>query len=374
MRICIAVLSAALLAGSAAEVARAGVSDEIIMKSEKPGQKGMEIFGRILWVKDGKIRVVVNAGDAEGPVTWSMDRVARIQYDFDGRRAELPAGDHLARYKFALWVLSLGRKDEALFDLEAVVGKPGVPAAARFLLAKLQEELGELRKALKNYEAYLLKNPRHGETRAAIKRLKPKVAALPVETRPVVIKNDTPVGTAKPVKPVKPIKPTTPGVEEGLEIYPGGWRAVPWGNPAAVTKMKDDDTGNQFLAVQMSGKGRESKTAIELRVGRTKPAALKSAKLIFHVYNPHKKTLPISVAFSTVVKAKYSYFESRTSRFRQGWHTMTVDLNGKDFKSRETEWAYRTAVKGKDNLKSIIILINTRRKATIYLDYIKFKN
>lgn len=367
MRTCTAILAAALLAGSSAE---AGVSDEIVMAGRQPGRDGLRIFGRVREVRDGKVWVIVNDGQSEGPVSVSLKRVRRIEYDFDGRRAELPAGDHLARYKFALWVLSLGRKDEARFDLEAAVGKPGVPAEARFLLAKLQEGAGRLREALKNFETYLLKNPRHKETKAAIKRLKRKIKDLPAETTPVVIKDDPPVGIKKP----PPVVTKTPKVEEGLEVYRSGWRAVPWGNPATITLMKDDDTGNQFLAVQMSGKGRESKTGIELRVGRTKRAEMKSAKLVFNVYNPSKKTLPISVAFSTVIKGKYGYYESRTSRFRKGWNTMTVDLNGKDFKSRETEWAYRTPVKGKDDLKAIIILVNTRRKATIYLDYIKFKN
>ncbi len=369
MRTCTAILAAALLAGGLAGAARAGVSDEVVMAGRKPGRDGLRVFGRIREIRDGKVWVIVNDGQSEGPVSVSLKRVRRIEYDFDGRRAELPAGDHLARYKFALWALSLGRKDEARFDLEAVVGKPGVPAKARFLLAKLQEQAGRLREALKNFETYLLKNPRHKETRKAIKRLKRRIKDLPVETTPVVTKIDPPVGPKPP-----PVGPKKPKVEEGLEIYRGGWRAVPWGNPATITLMKDDKTGNQFLAVQMSGKGRESKTGIELRVGRTKPAVLSSAKLVFNVYNPNKSTLPISVAFSTVIKGKYGYYEARTSRFRKGWHTMTVDLNGKDFKSRETEWAYRTPVKGKDNLKAVIILVNTRRKATIYLDYIKFKN
>jgi len=106
-------------------------------------------------------------------------------------------------------------------------------------------------------------------------------------------------------------------------------------------------------------------------VGTTKRAELKSAKMVFYAYNPRTKPLPISVAFTT---GAGGYYESRpiTLPGRKEWHTVTLDLNGSDFKSAETEWAYTAPVKGKDDLKSVIILINARDKMTVYLDYIEF--
>ena len=46
--------------------------------------------------------------------------------------------------------------------------------------------------------------------------------------------------------PEKP-EPEKPKVTEGLETR-DGWRAQPWGNPADVSLLKDDASGNQYLA------------------------------------------------------------------------------------------------------------------------------
>ena len=246
------------------------------------------------------------------------------------------------------------------------------------LLAGLQEEAGELPGALAAYQGYLHANPtdqaKVREARAAVERLKPRVDAIAATTgnKPDENPANPVAGDNTEAVPVK--NPPKSSVDEGLENYPkGDWSVVPWADPATITKEVDQESGNHFLAVNMSGggKGSQRKTAIQLRVGRAKTAVIKSPRLIFYVYNPDNHSLPISVAFQT--GRSMNYFESRTFRFnRKGWHTVNLDLNSNYFKSAKTDWSYKTEIEDKNDLKSLIILINTRRRQTVFLDYIKF--
>jgi tetratricopeptide (TPR) repeat protein len=337
------------------------VLDEVVMVGATAiGQDGQRVLGRVREIdkKENKLWVIVNWGDNEGPVSVPLDRVRRIDYDVPGRRAELPAGDSLARYKLALWLLAVGLKDEALSDLEAVAGRPGVPADAWKLLARLQEAAGQLRQALESWKKYLAGQPEDAEAQAAVKRLEEKVKALPAE--PQV---QAPVPAPDPAKPAEPEKPK---VTEGMEVR-DGWRAQPWGNPADITLLKDDVTGNQYLAVEMTGDGKEGKTALSLRVNGD---ISKRSKLIFNIYNPDAKPLPLTVAFNT----SSDFFETQFIWIKKGWNEgVAIDLNASDFKCRASDWSHKSPIKGKDQVNNIMILINEKRKATLYLDYIRFE-
>ncbi len=355
----------------------AEVSDEVIFKSKKTGNDGLAVYGRIEEITKTKLWIILSeSGDERGRVSIPADRINRIEYDLTGRRAELPAGDNKALYEFALWELSLGKETEAAIDLEAVVGKPEIPVEAFFILAGLHRKAGQLAQALGAYRAYLGAKPQNEKKAAlatkAIKELAPLVktiaSAIPVKNKPVNgAKNDP---TAKPnLKP--PPKRNKPAIPEGLEARQG-WSAIPWADAATISLQNDEKSGNKYLALQMAGTGRSagSKSGLRLQVPR---ARLVSSKLVFNIYNPDGKSLPVSVAFQTG-KAK-TYYESRTFRFnKKGWHQAKIDLNGKNFKAASTDWSYRTAIKDKDNLQGIIILINKRAKMTVYLDYIKFIN
>jgi len=347
----------------AVQDAKPQVLDEVVMFGASPAlQDGQRIIGRVkeLDKKEKKVWVIVNWGANEGPVSVPLDRVRRIDYDVEGRRAELPAGDNLAHYNLALWLLSVGLKDEALLDLEAVAGKTGVPAEAWKLLGALQEEKGLFRQALESFKKYLAAKPDDAEALAATKRLEAKIKDLPAEPA------KTAPDPGKPADPAVPPEPEKPKIPEGLEVR-DGWKAQPWGNPADLSLLKDDATGNQFLAVQMSGEGKEDKTATGLRVNGD---ISKRSKLIFNIYNSDDKPLPLSVAFNTAS----DFYETQFIWIKKGWNeSVTVDLNASDFKCRASDWAHKSPIKGKDQVNNLLFLVNAKRKATIYLDYIRFE-
>jgi tetratricopeptide (TPR) repeat protein len=355
----------------------AEVNDEVIFKSKKTGNDGLTVYGRIDEVTETKLWIILTeSGTERGRISIPADRINRIEYDLAGRRAELQFGDNKALYQFALWELSLGKEAEAAIDLEAVVGKPGIPVEAFFILAGLHRKAGQLAPALAAYRAYLHAKPKDEKKAAlatkAIKELAPLVKTIaktvPVKPNPANGGKNNPTGKPN-LKP--PPKRNKPAIPEGLETRKG-WSALPWADAATVSLQSDKKSGNKYLALQMSGTGRSAgnKSGLQLQVPR---ARLVSSKLIFNIYNPDGKSLPVSVAFQTG-KSK-TYYESRTFRFnKKGWHQAKIDLNGKNFKAASTSWSYRTAIKDKDNLQGIIILINKRAKMTVCLDYIKFVN
>ena len=349
---------------AAADVpARPPVVDEVVMFSATAaGQDGERLPCRVrdLDKPAKKLWVIVDDGQHQGPWSVPLDRVKRIDYDVDGRRAELPAGDNAARYRFALWLLSVGLKDDALFDLEAIAGKTDVPAEAWLALARLQEEKGQLREALKSLDEYLKAMPDDAEALAARKRLDAKVKALP-EPTPANVNPDP------KVNPNATPEPPKADPDKGCLEVRDGWKAQPWANPADITLLKDDKSGNQFLAVQMPGTGKADKTAIGLRVNGD---ISKRSKLIFNFYNSDKQNLPVSVAFNTAS----GFFETQAIWMKPGWNEgLVVDLNASDFKCAATEWAYKSPLKNKDQVSSILFVVNSRRTATIYLDFIHFE-
>ncbi len=340
------------------------VLDEVVMVGASAGQDGQRILGRVKEIdkQEKKLWVVLNWGQNEGPMSVPLERVRRIDYDVPGRRAELPAGDVLARYRFALWLISVNLKDEAIVDLEAVAGKPGVPPEAWKLLAGLQEARGQLREALDSLRKCLAVLPDDAAAQASAKRLEEKVKSLPAE-----VQAEAPAPAPdQGVEPANPPEPEKPKVAEGLEVR-DGWRAQPWGNPAEVSLLKDEATGNQYLAVQLSGEGKESKTALGLRVNGD---ISKRSKLVFNIYNSEKKPIPLSVAFNT----SSDFYETPFIWVKNGWNEgVVVDLNAGDFKCRATEWAHKSPIKGKEQVNNILLLLNDRRKATVYLDYVRFE-
>ena len=68
------------------------------------------------------------------------------------------------------------------------------------------------------------------------------------------------------------------------------------------------------------------------------------------------------------------FYETMDIWAKKGWNEgLAVDLNASDYKCRANGWAHNSPLKGKDQLNNIMILVNERRKVTIYLDYLRFE-
>lgn len=347
--------------GVDAAPAKRGVQDEIVLTAPAGQTEGLRIVGRVKSIdqKEKRLWVVVNWGTNEGPISVLLERVKRIDYDIDGRREELPAGDNLARYRLALWALEVGLRDAALADLEIAAGKTGVPDEALGRLAGLLEEKQRPREALAAWKKFLEKKPGDAAAAAAVKRLEEAVAKLPPDKAPDVNPDPNPEGPGPEARP--PAEDSKNNMEARQD-----WAVQPWGNPADLTWLKDEKTANQFMVVSLPGTGPADKTAVGLRVNGDMS---QRSKFIFNVYNGDAKAVPVSVAFVTS-----NFFETQYKFIKPGWNmAVAIDLNASDFKC-SPDWAHNAQIKDKNAVKMILFLVNVRnKKATLYLDNVHFE-
>ena len=307
------------------------------------------IEGRVQEVTEERVLVLVHHGeDRWGKITIPRDRVRSIEYDLDKRLAELREEDHLGRYEIGEWAYRHGMSDEALAILAEAAGKPDVPAEAYLFMAKIREEKGELSEALSLYGKYALAEPEDDKVKAKIDEIK-KLLDKP-KAEPAMVAKAPAAPKASP---------------EGLET--GSWRYERWGNKADVSVVNDPD-GNKLLQVTMDGSGNTDKVALSTR--KNVDLAGKS-KTTFTIFNKTGRTVQVALAVVT----SSGYYESRPVSVKDGWNeSLSRSLTGKDYKCKETNWRFETAVKDLDKVQAVMFLIyNGKRKGVFYLDEVSFQ-
>lgn len=307
--------------------------DLVILKND------LAIEGKVLRRSEESVYVLVPPGVLEIP----RQSVKRIEFNLSSRLAELAPDDFAGRYRVAVSALEEGNTEEAKPVLEDLVGKDGVPSDVLRRLARIYESQGELAKALDLWKRYALANPADEEAKARIAELEKKPGA-----------EQAPGQSGSAAAGQK--------VEEGIEA--GNWEVLNWGNPCTVSVQPLD--GNQVLMVEMPAGGGKDKAA----VGRSLNLDLSDReKLRFNVFNAEKSRCEVAIALITAA----DYFESRTVAVRPDWNLdLEIDLKAKDFKSKETNWRFETAVKSLDQVKQVILLVyGGRQKALLYFDAIR---
>jgi len=307
--------------------------DLIILKNE------LAIEGRVIDETETTVRVEVEFG------VLTIPRVAieRIEFNLFSRLKELPEDDHAGRYRLAMRAVDMGMTSQAKGVLEGLVGKEGVPPEILKTLAKLCEGEGDLRKALEFWEKYSMARPDDAQAKARIAEIKEELG-------------ETNGGGAAAGGGAAGAKP------EGLEAG-GGWSVLAWGNPATLREQPVD--GGLALLVQVPGGGKKHKAAFGKGVGLD---LSKKAKLRFHAFNGEKERAKVAVAIVTSA----DFFESRPVQIKPQWNMdISIDLQGKGWKSKATDWTFKTGIKGLGSVRQIIFLIYTgKRKATLYFDFI----
>ena len=308
--------------------------DLIILKNE------LAIEGRVIDETKTTVRVEVEFGVLSVP----RAAIERIEFNLFSRLKELAEDDHAGRYRLAMRAADMGMTSQAKGVLEGLVGKEGVPPEILKTLAKLYESEGDLRKALEFWKKYSMARPDDAEAKARIAEIKEELG----ET------NGDGGGAGGGEAGGKP---------EGLEAG-GGWSVLEWGNPATVREQPVDGSG--MLLVQVPGGGNKHKAAFGKGV---RLDLSKKAKLRFHAFNGEKQRAQVAVAIVTSA----DFFESRPIQLKPQWNMdVAIDLQGKGWKSKATNWTFKTGVKGLNAVRQIIFLIYTgKRKATLYFDFIR---
>lgn len=305
--------------------------DLVILKND------LAIEGRVIRRTEDSVYVSVPPGVIELP----RSSIKRIDFNMASRLAELPSDDYAGRYRVAVSALEEGNLEEAKPVLEELVGKDGVPNDVLRRLARIYEAQGELAKALDFWKRYALANPSDEEAKARIAELEKKLS---------------------PQQGESPAPPQPVHANEGLEA--GSWDVLNWGNPCSVSIQTID--GNQVLMVDVPAGGTRDKAAIGRAVSLDLSA---KEKLRFSVFNAEKNRCEVAIALITAA----DYFESRTISVRPDWNLdLEIDLKGKDFKSKETNWRFETAIKSLDQVRQLILLVYCgRQKALLYFDAVR---
>jgi hypothetical protein len=314
--------------------------DLVVLKSD------LAIEGRVIDESDTSVRVEVEYG------VLTIPRVAieRIEFNLLGRVNELPEDDHVGRYRLAMRAVEMGMSSQAKGVLEGLVGKEGVPPEIFKTLAELYELEGELEKALEFWKKYSMARPDEEEAKARIAEIEKELGGGAGGNEGAGGGEAGGGGNAG-------------GVPEGLEAG-GGWSVINWGNPATAREQSLD--GNSTLMVQVPGGGKLDKAAI----GKGLRLDLSGkSKLRFHAFNGEKQRAQVAVAIITAA----DFFESRPKHIKPGWNMdVAIDLQTRDWKSKATNWTFKTGIEGLDSVRQIIFLIYTgKQKATLYFDFIR---
>lgn len=310
--------------------------DLIVLKSD------LAIEGRVIDETDTSVRVEVEYG----VLTIPRAAIERIEFNLLGRVNELPEDDHVGRYRLAMRAVEMGMSSQAKGVLEGLVGKEGVPPEIFRALARIHELQGDLEKALEFWKKYAMARPDDAEAKARIAEIEKELGVGEAAAG-----GDAGGGGEAAA--------ATEGLEAG-----GGWSAINWGNPATVREQSLD--GNRALMVQVSGGGKQDKAAI----GKSVRLDLSgSAKLRFHAFNGEKQRAQVAIAIITSA----DFYESRPVQIKPDWNMdLGIDLQAKNWKSKATNWTFKTGIAGLDSVRQIIFLIYTgKRKATLYFDFIR---
>jgi len=318
---------------------------------------GLAISGKVREVTDERVFLLLD----DGVIGIPRQRIKRIDYDIESRKTLVAPDDFNGRYELALLALDKNRRDVAVDELKASAGKPGVPPEAWKKLAFILRDAGDDKGAFIAVSEYLKLAPEDPEAAAlqdalAKKITPPKPAQQPAPP-PAAGATQQPVETKPSPEPAQ----AQPQKPEGLED--DRWQVEGWGNPATVQVTVSD--GNKMLAIVSPEGGKQDKTAVS--VSRRLDLSGKK-RLLFSAHVEGAQPLQLAVAFITD-----DYYESRLVALKPGWNTdVAIDVSGQDFKSRATNWAFKTPINNLNRVNRLVFLIyNFRVAANIFLDDIR---
>jgi hypothetical protein len=309
---------------------------------------GLKIEGKIHRETDDFIILLVH--NETGQIRIPRNKIKNIEYDIRTQLEKIEEDDHAGRYKVAMWAIEKGMFPEAIDLLNQVKGKEGVPPEAAKLLGQAYEQRAQLDLALQNYNDYLKAKPDDKEVAA-------RVEALAKEVGP-----ENPAGN--------PDQPAKPKIVDGLE-GDGTWVAEKWPNDAndcvaAITT--EAGTGNKVISVTSAG-GEKQKSAFS-RTGQ--PLNLSESKeMVFKVFLNTPAPMSLALAFNN---AAGEFFESKQMRITpNAWQTMSLKVDGKDFKAQKNGWQHSLPLEGKERISRIYFMIYGTRQYTLHVDSVFFK-
>ena len=141
-----------------------------------------------------------------------------------------------------------------------------------------------------------------------------------------------------------------------------------WANKnSRATNYLDKRKGdNKMLVVDMrSGRGR--KTAIKRRM---RIDLSKKKKISMMIFNPNNRPVFVALAIET----SNGFHETRKVQIKSSrWNDkVTFSLVDKKWKSKATNWAYKTKLKGVNRINSIILMIyHNNTNGELWFDHIR---
>ena len=320
--------------------AAGGRADEVEMKDT-----GLKLEGKVLRETDEFI-ILLMRNDV-GQIRIAKSKIKNIEYDIKTQLEKIAADDWAGRYKVGVWAYEKGMFPEAIGVFEELEGKENVPPERLKLLGRAYEQRQQLDKALEKYNDYLKVKPDD-------KEIADRAQALAKEVDP----NGT-VGN-------DPAAPGKPKVVDGLE-GDGAWVAENWGNPSKAQITSDNAVGKTVL-VTCDG-GDKDKAAVT-RTGQ--PLNLSESKeMVFKVFYNSQAPGSLGIAF---INSQNEFFEARPARLVPNtWNTVSVKVDGKDFKAEKSKWEHRLPLEGKERISRIVFLLYGQRQFTMYIDSVFFK-
>ncbi|MHC4913926.1 MAG: hypothetical protein ACYTGB_00425 [Planctomycetota bacterium] len=154
-----------------------------------------------------------------------------------------------------------------------------------------------------------------------------------------------------------------------------GWATAGWDNTAEISTEHDAEAGRRHLVVKVTGDGEHAKSTVKLSLeGVLREEAARSARLVLKARHDDGKPVPLSVAFLTDVDGETVYFEARARDVPGGeWKTLGFDLAAADFKCEGTGWEYRSKLKGRDEIKAVMVVVGARRPLGLKLTGMRFR-
>ncbi len=306
---------------------------------------------------------VLLGNEDKASIVLDPKTIETVLYDYDSRldaieELETVSGQplHLKHYELGVWceenaVYDRNMYDRALNQYLRTRGKEGIPDEVYLRLARMYEMCREpdLAQALAAYREYLKRDPNSIEASAAIERLTPVVAKAAAATK------------------------TLPGPvdrNEGLEVKPWTWER--WSNKATVSGVQESGNKTRVLQIDFKG-GTKDKAAFShaLRQDLTKKKAL-----LMDVYNPGKK--PLRLAVAVVTGPGYEWYESRVDPAPPETWSLGLRFDftrNTHWKSKKTNWVYRTKPADLNNVRSLTILIyNGHTTGKCFIDAIRFED
>lgn len=327
----------AMILGLAA-LSGACLADTVEMK-----ETGLKLEGKILRETDEFIIILVH--NDQGQIRIPRNKIKTIEYDIKTQLEKIKEDDYAGRYKVAQWAMDKGMLAEAVEVMEALDGKEGVPTERLKLLGQAYEKREQLDKALEKYSDYLKAHPED-------KEVNDRVEAL--------------------VKLVNP-NGNTPGADPKTKIVDGlegdgAWVAENWGNAAKASIVSDPATGNKTVAIAAEA-GDKDKTAVT-RTGQ--PLNLADSKeMVFKVFFNSQAQASMGVAF---INSNNEFFEGRPTKLvPNSWNTISVKIDGKDFKAQKSNWQHSLELEGKERMSRIVFLVYGQRQFTMHIDSVFFK-